>query len=101
MAGNIQFVVHGTREVEKAFANVAVKVDPALGAQLRAIAKPVQQDAQNLAVANIRNIGPNWSKMKIGRRRLNVYVAERQHGKSGQTRANLFGLLMDRALVPA
>lgn len=95
-------VTHGFGELESALEDVKVKVDPAVGKALRAAAKPVQQTAQQMAVDNIRNIGVPWDQMKIGRKRLGVYVAEKQkkHGGAGG-RPNLSQLLMSRALVPA
>jgi hypothetical protein len=101
---NFEVIVHGAKEVEKAFADVAVKVDPAIGSALRAIAKPVQTDAQTLSMAAMSQIGSSprsWSRMRIGRKRFGVYVAERQHGSGGATRANLYPRMMNEAMLPA
>lgn len=102
---NFDVIVHGAKEVEKAFADVATKVDPAIGKALREIAKPVQQDAQNLSVAAFSQIGTgagSWSRMRIGRKRVSVYVAERQHGHHGAgTRPNFYPRMMNEAMLPA
>ena len=94
-------IVRGAHELEAAFEDVKVKVDPTVGKTLSSMGRQVRQTAQQLAVANVRNIGPNWSQMKSGRKRVGVYVAEKQHRAGGWPRPNLANLLMARALMPA
>jgi hypothetical protein len=97
-----EVIVRGIHELETAFANTAVRVDPVLGKALRELAKPVQQQAQSLALGT-GNVGPVWSRMRIGRRRLDVFIAEKERGSkvSWRKRPNLFPLLMSHALNPA
>lgn len=104
MAGEFRTVVHGTREVTKAFEDVKTKVDPAIGKALRNIAKPVQMEAQNRAVSNFSNIGSggrSWSRMRIGRKRIAIYVAEKQHSSGGSPRPSFVSGLYDTAMKPA
>jgi len=104
MAEGFHLVVKGVEDVNKAFTKISTKVDPAIGKELREIAKPVQQTAQSLAVANISQVGGSgrsWSRMRIGRKKVMVYVAERQHGSGGSPRPNFFPLIMREALEPA
>ena len=99
-----QVVVHGAREVEAAFTKLDLSVDPVTGKALRAMAVPVRNEAQELAVTNIGNMGPGapWSRLKIGRRRTMVYIAERQKRQpTGSPRTNLWNLMMGQALIPA
>lgn len=100
MAG-FQVIVHGAHELEAAFQDVKVKVDPDVGKTLSAAGRKVRDSARQLAVANISNIGPVWSQMKSGRRSTVVYVAEKQHRSGGSPRPNLSPLLFNQALLPA
>lgn len=99
------FITHGFPELEAAFVDVRVKVDPETGAALSAMAVPIKKRASQLAVDNIANIGPEWSKMRSGRRRTSVYVAEKQRRAAGHgpsyARPNLSGLMWEKSLKPA
>jgi hypothetical protein len=102
MTGNLEVVVHGVKETIAAFEDVKVRVDPATGKALTAAAVPIRKTAEELAVEKIANIGPQWSRFKVGRKRTGVYIAERQKRSSqGSPRPNLSNLLMSRALIPA
>ncbi len=94
-------IVHGARELEAAFEEVKVRVDPDVGKTLSAAGRVVRDAAQDLAVANISNIGGPWSRMKSGRRGTMVYVAGKQHSSGGSPRPNLSPLLFNQALLPA
>jgi hypothetical protein len=74
--------------------------------EFRSIAKPVADDAEQLALARIRNmpLSPKWAKQRIGVTRRLVYVAPRQRGTRGRGRGrrpNLAELLLSRAMNPA
>jgi hypothetical protein len=105
MAQGIEVIVHGVKELEASFIKTAGTVDPVVGKALRELAKPVQSSAQELSVVNVSQIqegAKDWSRMKIGRKRTMVYVAERQKTTGlGTPRPNLLPLMMDRALRPA
>ncbi len=98
---NFNVIVHGARELEAAFEEVKVKVDPVVGKTLSAAGRKVRDSAQTFAVANITNIGPTWSRMKSGRRGTMVYVAGKAHSSGGSPRPNLSPLLFNQALLPA
>ncbi len=100
MAG-FKVIVRGATELEAAFEDVKVRVDPDVGKTLSVAGRRVRDAAQRLAVANISNIGPLWSRMKSGRRGTMVYVAGAQHAHGGSARPNLSPLLFNQALLPA
>ncbi len=100
MAG-FKVIVRGALELEAAFEDVKVKVDPVVGKTLSAAGRKVRDSAQKFAVENITNIGPQWSRMKSGRRGTMVYVASSQHNQGGSSRPNLSPLLFNEALIPA
>lgn len=96
-----QVVIHGVKELNAAFDDVATKVDPELGKALRTVAKPVKDTAQSLSGQAIGG-GP-WSRARIKRKKLTVYVAPTQRGTKvpWRKRPNLNTLLMTRAYLPA
>ena len=66
----------------------------------------VKTDAQNKAGAEISNIGPVWSRMRLGMSGASaVYVAPASRRKAGHgaswARPNLARLLLDKAMIPA
>lgn len=65
---------------------------------LREVAEPVRADAERLAAAEIRNIGPDWSRMRTGITTEVVYVAPRKRGikKGAGKRPNLAPLLAEQ-----
>lgn len=67
------------------------------------MAEPVRAEAASLAASSIRNIGPDWSRMRVGLTVDTVYVAPRQRGnkKGSRKRRNLAPLLLERAMEPA
>jgi hypothetical protein len=93
--------IRGQRELEAAFMDVRREVVKELRPALLAAAEPVRSEAQSLAVQGIRNIGPQWSRMRIGATPKAVYLAPRSKRRSGSPRPNLawgLALAMQNAL---
>lgn len=104
--GDVSIRVEGLRDLQAALARADRATRLGVRAELRRVADPVQRSAESLARTNIRNIGPRWSRMRIGVTRNLVYVAPRQKGVRVRgphplRRPNLASLLMDRAMEPA
>jgi hypothetical protein len=98
--------VKGLRELQAALKNADRDTRLGLRAELRDLARPVADDAQQLALSTISGIArsPRWAGMRIGVTRSLVYVAPRQkgtHGRGSNRRPNLADLLMTRAMEPA
>lgn len=98
-AGEVR--VQGLRELNAAFGRLSVELKAELAAGLAAAAEPVRSTAEQLAGSNIRNIGDQWSQMRVGVTSKVVYVAPKRRRRRGSPRPNLAGLLMDRAMQPA
>ena len=99
-------VLRGQRELLAALAKADKQTRLGVRRELRNVAEPVKRDASALALSTIRRmtVSPKWAGMRIGITRKLVYVAPRQRGTRGRTRAsrpNLANLLMDRAMQPA
>lgn len=101
-------VVHGLRELNRAFVGSAAAMRGDLRDVLEESAQPVRRDAQSLAGTEIRNVAPfsPWSRMRVGVSRTVAYVAPVERGVKGRgndrrRRPNLGDLLMDRAMQPA
>jgi hypothetical protein len=92
--------VSGLRELDRAFGQIAQDVRKELRLELRKVAEPVRVRAESLAVADIRNIGGQWSRMRIGVTSGGAYVAPKTRGH-GSPRPNLGTLLMGKAMQPA
>lgn len=95
--------VEGLRELQRAFARADRKMSRELRKELRTAAKPVSEEAERLAVSEIKNMTEDWSMMRIGVTRKEIYVVPQLRGtKSRQRkRPNLKDLLLDRAMEPA
>lgn len=100
--------VHGLRELSAAFAKADRDVRLGFRAELRNIGRPIQQDAQRLALSEIPGMAgsPKWAGMRIGVTRKLVYVAPRRRGVrthlDPRSRGRQFAdLLMGRAMEPA
>lgn len=94
MAGAVGEVrIHGVPELERALMEVRREVTKELRPALLAAAEPVRAEAQTLSVAHIHNIGPQWSRMRIGVTPKAIYVAPRSHRRGGSPRKNLAPLL--------
>ncbi len=98
---DFKVIVHGARELEAAFEDVKVKVDPTMVKALGQAGRRVRDAARDLAVSNVSNIGPVWSQFKSGRRGTMVYVAGSARPSGGSSRPNLSPLLFNEALLPA
>ena len=92
--------VSGLRELQRALQAVAKDVNKELRKELREVAEPVRSLAAAKA-AGVGNIGPAWSRMRVGVTGRVVYVAPKSRRHGGSPRPNLGGLLMDRAMQPA
>ena len=73
---------------------------------LEEAAAPVKQEAERLATSRIRNVGHDWSRMRIGSFRSVAYVAPVERGAKGRGNARLRrpkfkDVLLDRAMEPA
>ncbi len=97
---DFKVIVHA-QETIAAFEDVKVKVDPVTAKALSEAGKRVRDAARDLAVANVTNIGPVWSRFKSGRRGTMVYVAGSAKASGGSSRPNLSPLLFNVALLPA
>jgi hypothetical protein len=108
----VPVAVRGLRDLQAALAKADKETRLGVRAGLRQLAQPVQQGAEQLALANISRIGPRWSRMRIGVTRNLVYVAPRQkgtrgRGPAGRRRGQGFAqppfsdILMGRAMEPA
>lgn len=94
-------VVKGMRQLQAALAQADRDVRFGVTQTMRNVAEPVRQDAETLAATRIRNIGTDWSRMRVGVTRRMVYVAPRRRGvKPGHpaSRPNLARLLRTRAM---
>lgn len=93
--------VEGLRELSRAFNHMSRDLNRELRAELKEVAEPVRRSAENMARANIPNIGPRWSRMKIGVTQKTVYIAPKSRRRRGTPRKNLAGLLVKQAMLPA
>jgi hypothetical protein len=93
--------VVGLRELQRSLAAMDKGIRKDLRDTLKAAVEPVRSDAQRLATANIRHIGPRWSLMRVGVTSSLVYLAPKQRRRGGSPRPNLAQLLMNRAMQPA
>lgn len=98
--------VHGFAALQRAFTLANRELAKELRKRLRKVAEPVRASAQSRAEGEIRNIGPDWSRMRTGITRRSVYVAPTERGVrrgsgSALARPNLAPLLMERAMSPA
>lgn len=96
-------VVKGLADMQKAWTVADRETSKELRAALRESARPVQQDAQALALHTIRRMTVPWSRMKIGVTRRSVYVAPKQRETRIKTRKRpkFADLLAARAMQPA
>lgn len=98
--------VRGMRELQAALAQADRGTRLGVRRELRELGRPVQQDAQALALGRIPGMArsPQWAGMRVGVTRTLVYVAPKQRGRRNRQqllRPNLAGLMMDRAMEPA
>lgn len=95
--------VKGLRDLNRALAKADKQTRLGVRKELRDTAEPVRREAEHLADARIRNIGPRWGRMRVGVTRSSVYIAPRTRavGRGQRRRPNLAGLLMERAMEAA
>ena len=97
--------VEGLADLNRALRRADKQTKAGVRKELRGVAEPIRADAQSLAGSQIRNIGGDWSKMRVGVTTDSVYVAPRKRGikrrDDPKKRRNLAPLLMDRAMQPA
>lgn len=95
--------VEGLRELSRAFARADRKVSRELRRELRNAARPVADEAERLAKARIRNMTDDWSEMRVGVTRREVYIVPVERGTKARLRRrpNLKDLLLDEAMEPA
>jgi hypothetical protein len=106
MAEGPAVVVRGMREFQAALARADRESRLGVRHELRDVARPIANYAQQLAQSTIAGMStsPQWARMRIGVTRTLVYVAPRQRGTRGRSprgRPNLADLLMNRAMQPA
>lgn len=88
-----EVIVRGRAELERAFMEVRREVAHELKPALLVAAEPVRSESESLTVSNVENIGPKWSRMRIGMTPKAIYVAPRSRRRGGSPRKNLAGLL--------
>lgn len=95
--------IEGLRELSRAFARADRKMSRELRRELRKAAKPVADEAERLAKSEIRNMTDDWSEMRVGVTRREVYVVPVERGTKARLRKrpNLKDLLLDQAMEPA
>ena len=93
--------IHGLRDLNRALKTASKETRKEVREAEKQIAEPVRQAAVELATREIRNIGREWSQMRIGVTTKAIYIAPKKRRKQGTARKNLASLLMDRAMEPA
>jgi hypothetical protein len=101
MPGSSAIHVSGLRELQRDLGRYAKDLKKELSVELKAVAEPVRAAAEQMASANIANIGPTWSRMRVGVTSSLVYVAPKSKRRGGSPRGNLAGLLSEKAMQPA
>jgi hypothetical protein len=85
--------IHGQEELERAFMAEKKEVLAGLKKEILAIGAFVRKDAQSNALAEISNIGPKWSRMRMGVTPVMAYIVPSARNRGGSPRPNLAGLL--------
>lgn len=98
--------MRGLQELQRGFRAADKELSRELRTGLSKAAEPVKEDAEQFAATRIRNIGPDWSRMRVGVTQRVVYVAPKERGRRSRRilsirRENLKILLLDRAMDPA
>jgi hypothetical protein len=90
-----QVRVKGQKELERAFMELRRETLREIKPAILVAAEPVKREAEDLSVSNISNIGPVWSRMRVGATVKSVYVGlkVRKASGAGTPRPNLAGLL--------
>lgn len=87
--------IDGLAQFQKTLKSCERDVRLGVKASLRAAAEPVRVEAERLAPQEIKNVGPDWSQMRVGLTTSVLYVAPKQRTSSqqGRKRRNMAGLL--------
>lgn len=95
--------VSGLRELTRAFKKMEGDLKNELRRELAKAALPVRELAEQLSLTGISNMprSPRWADMRIGVTQNSVYIVPVAKRRGGSGRANLKGLLLDRAMEPA
>lgn len=111
MAGaDVGVVVEGLAGLNKALKRADKETRLGIREVERAVAVPVQLDAQRLAVTEISGLrrtnmktGGEWALMRIGVTQKLVYVAPKKRGnkRGSQKRPKFAPILMNKAMAPA
>lgn len=88
--------VRGLRELQRSLNKINKEAAGVVRDELKEAAEPVRSSAETLAVSEIRNVGLDWSRMRVGTRPGSVYVAPQARRKGGSPRPNLGVLLFDQ-----
>jgi hypothetical protein len=97
-----QIAVSGLAELVRAFDVLEGKTKSEVRDALVKAGEPVRSAAEQYAVADIRNIGDQWSQMRLGITPRMVYIAPRMRSRRrASKRKNLAVLLLDRSMWPA
>lgn len=99
MAGTVR--VEGLAGLQRAIRRIDRDAAKDLRAELKEIAEPVKVDAERLGAERIRNLTPEWQRMRIGVTQHGVYIVPNRRSRRGSRRPNLKTLLLDRAMYPA
>jgi hypothetical protein len=93
--------VEGLKEVNRAFGKIDKSLAKEVRDALKKAGEPVRAHAETLAVGNISNIGPTWSRMRLGSTSTGVYLAPKARRRGGSGRPNLGRLLLGASMFPA
>ena len=99
MAGEVKVV--GLKEFQRACKKADKSVQKGVRKTLKKVGEPVRQEAQDLAVARIRNIGTRWPRMRTGVTAKTIYVVPSSRRAGGSPRPSLKGTLLGRSMIPA
>lgn len=92
-------LVQGLAELQRDLRAVARQAAKEVTDDLRDAAEPARAGSESEAVAEIRNIGGRWSRMRLGVTTRAVYVAPTTRRSGGSPRANLGSLLLQAMTV--
>jgi hypothetical protein len=109
MAGAVsaahEIVIRGQAEVEASFLKVRREVLAGLKPALFAAAEPVRKDAEQINVASIENIGPRWSRVRLGatvsKSSALVYLAPKNRRTKGNLRRPNLAPLLETSMTQA
>jgi hypothetical protein len=97
-----KIAVNGLAELVRAFDVLEGKTKSEVREALVLAGEPVRSAAEHYSVQEIRNIGDDWSRMRLGITPRMVYVAPAMRSRRRSSkRKNLALLLLDRAMWPA